>query len=411
MPTFSYSALDAAGAPLSGEVLYPTRLAAIQGLTQLGLILVEINEHHVGKPRNDWRDSFRKFQRWRTRELSHRQQLFLCETLAALLSAGLLVDRALQIAAALAPNPASKKLIDSILRSVRSGHTLAGALRSEIAGLPAHYISMVEAGELGGALAEALIRLTDLLRKQQEARERIRAALFYPSILAVVLLLTFVVLLTFVLPRFERLFAESEAPLPTSTLAVIAVGRWFSDEWWVVLIAAVTVIVATILWSRTTLGRTLIDRWLMRTPLVLGLPRAINTARLLQTMSAISRSGAPLPTALKIACGTIANSYLAGAAQGVIVAVQSGESLSKAFADTGIFPAVAIQLTRVGEETGRLYEMLQSAATILTNESQVKLERLVSLIAPLATIVCGLVIAGLIGSVLLGLLSLNDVAY
>jgi general secretion pathway protein F len=184
-----------------------------------------------------------------------------------------------------------------------------------------------------------------------------------------------------------------------------------ADEWWIVLTSAIAVIAGGIAWSRTSTGRTQIDRWWLRTRLTLGLPRAINTARLLQTVSALCRSGAPLPTALKIACGTITNSYLVGATQAVIAAVQSGESLSSSLAAAGIFPTVAIQLTRVGEETGRLEEMLQSAATILENESQVQLERLVALIAPVATIVCGLVIAGLIGSVLLGLLSLNDVAY
>jgi general secretion pathway protein F len=411
MPTFLYSALDAAGSPRTGEVVFGSRLAAIQSLTQLGLILVEIREQGGRTSPSDWRDPFRKLNWRRGRKLTHRQQLFLSETLAALLRAGLLVDRGLQVAAALAPNSASKSLIEAILRSVRSGHTLAQALKSEAQGFPPYFLSMVEAGEMGGALPEALTRLAELLRRQLEARERIRSALFYPAILAAVVLLTFAVMLAFVLPRFEGLFAESEAPLPISTRVVMATGRWIADEWWILLAGAAALVAAGTAWSRTSGGRSLIDRWLLRTRLTLGLPRAINTARLLQTVSALCRSGAPLPTALKIACGTIENTYLAAAAQGVIAAVQSGESLSNSLAATRIFPTVAIQLTRVGEETGHLDEMLQSAATILEKESQVQLERLVALIAPVATIVCGVVIAGLISSVLLGLLSLNDVAY
>jgi len=411
VPTFVYSALDAAGSPRKGEVVFGSRPAAIQSLTQLGLILLEIHEQDGSTSPTDWRDSLGAFSWRRGKVLVHRQQLFVCETLAALLRAGLLVDRALQVTAALSPHSSTRILIEAVLRSVRSGHTLAQALRAEIEGFPPYFLSMVEAGEIGGALAETLARLAELLRRQHEARERIRSALFYPSILAVVVLFTFVILLTLVLPRFEQLFAESEAPLPTSTKVVMALGRWIADEWWIVSASSVTLIVVTAAWARTSGGRAFIDRWLLRTRLTLGLPRAINTARLFQTVSALCRSGTPLPTALKIACGTIANSYLATAAQGVIAAVQAGESLSNSLAATRIFPTVAIQLTRVGEETGRLDEMLQSAATILEKESQVKLERLVALIAPVATIVCGTVIAGLIGSVLLGLLSLNDVAY
>lgn len=412
MPTFVYSALDAAGSPRKGEVVFGSRPVAIQSLTQSGLVLLEIQEQDGhSRPQSDWQDSLRSLVLRRSRVLAHRQQLFVSETLAALLRAGLLVDRALQVTAVLAPNAGTKRLIEAVLRSVRSGHSLAQAFRNEVEGFPPYFLSMVEAGEMGGALAETLARLAALLRRQQEARERIRSALFYPSILVVVVLITFVILLTFVLPRFESLFAESEAPLPTSTRVVMAVGRWMADQWWLVSAGTAALVVMVTAWVRTSGGRALVDRWLLRTRLTLGLPRAINTARLLQTVSALSRSGAPLPTALKIACGTISNRYLAGAAQGVIAAVQSGESLSNSLAATRVFPTVAIQLARVGEETGRLDEMLQSAATILETESQVQLERLIALIAPLATIVCGAVIASLIGSVLLGLLSLNDVAY
>src|SRR5262249_14253286 len=153
-----------------------------ESLTQLGLILVEIREQGGRPLQGDRRDRFRKLYWRRGGALTHRQQLFLSETLAALFRAGLVVDRALQTAAAPAPNSASKSLIEAVLRSVRSGHTLAQALRTEVEGFPPYFLSMVEAGETGGALPEALTRLAELLRRQHEARERIRSALFYPSI-------------------------------------------------------------------------------------------------------------------------------------------------------------------------------------------------------------------------------------
>jgi general secretion pathway protein F len=222
---------------------------------------------------------------------------------------------------------------------------------------------------------------------------------------------TLFVLLMFVLPRFEQLFSESEAPLPWSTQFVLGLGRLTADYWWALLLALTLATAAIVLWLKSTHGRYQYDRWLVRTRLALGLPAALNTARLLRTVGSLCKNGMPLSQALRISRGTVANSYLLNALTEITRQVQAGEAFSVAFARAGCFPAVAVQLSRVGEETGRLEELLQSAAAVLEEEAHRMLERLLSLVVPLLTIGMGLLVAALIGSVLIGLLSINDLAF
>jgi general secretion pathway protein F len=342
---------------------------------------------------------------------SSRELLALTQSIASLLSAGLTIDRALQISATLAPRSVGRLLAEQLLEGVRAGKTLNAAFAASGQKLPPYYVSMVDAGESGGSLPQTMTRLAELMRRQLEVRERVRSALVYPSLLAGVVLFTLVMLLAFVLPRFESLFAESEAPLPLSTRAVLAVGRFVADYWWMLLALAVAGTAGALAWLRSPTGRYRFHRWLLRTRLTLGLPAAMDTARLLRTVSTLCRNGMPLPSALRVARGTLTNLCLLDALGQVLRDVQAGEAVSLSLARASVFPPVAVQLARVGEETGRLDEMLLSAAAVLEEESQVRLERLLTLIVPALTIAMGLLVAGLIGSVLIGLLSINDLAF
>jgi general secretion pathway protein F len=249
------------------------------------------------------------------------------------------------------------------------------------------------------------------MSKQTAMRERVHSALVYPALLAAVVLVTLVVLLVFVLPRFELLFSETEAPLPWSTQIVLGLGRFTADYWWATLLATATLSVIFVTWLKSASGRFHFDRWLLRTRLTLGLPGALDTARLLRTVGSQCKNGLPLPVALRVSRGTLANHYLHDALGDVTREVQAGEAFSVALARPRCFPAVAVQLARVGEETGQLDELLQSAAGVLEEEAHRVLERLLSLVVPLLTIGMGMVVAALIGSVLIGLLSINDLAF
>ncbi|MEP7246135.1 MAG: type II secretion system F family protein, partial [Gammaproteobacteria bacterium] len=271
--------------------------------------------------------------------------------------------------------------------------------------------SMINAGEVGGSLPLTLGRLAELMRRQVEVRERIRSALVYPALLACVVLFTLVVLLAFVLPRFEALFAESEAPLPLSTQVVLALGRFVANYWLVILAVTAALFMSFTYWVRSSRGREQFDRWILVSRLTFGIPAATNTARLLRTVSTLCANGLPLPSALRVARGTLSNRRLLRALSQVASDVQEGSPFSASMARAAVFPPVAVQLARVGEETGKLDQMLQSAAMVLEEESHLRLERLLGLAVPLLTIAMGIIVAGLIGSVLIGLLSINDLAF
>lgn len=409
---YQFRAIDRSGTGHAGVLQCASRAAALDALEGRGLIPIDVREQDPKAPvglrqtRVNWRS-------WRRRqpEVAGRSLERFTHSLAALLTAGLTVDRALQVSASLADDGPVQRLNKRLLDSVRSGHTFRDALASSGTPLPPYYLSMVEAGEVGGALPEALARITELQRRSLDMQERVRSALIYPALLAIVVITTLVMLLTFVLPRFELLFAESEAPLPVSTRFVLMVGRGVADFWWVGVGASVIVGVGLWAWVRKPEGQRRFHEWLIRSRLFLMLPLTLNAALFFRTLSTLVRNGSPLPMALRIARGALGNVALAEAATRATQAVNAGQRLSEALAATRRFPAVAVQMARVGEETGHLDDLLLSAASVLEEESHLKIERLIALLVPLLTIGMGLIVAGLIGSVLIGLLSINDLAF
>lgn len=412
MALFRYQAVDAKGTSQSGKIESVTRTTALDALHRRGLVPIAVSEDGAGTEAPSLLDRLRRFSILPARNpLESKDLVSLTQSLAALLKAGLTIDRALAITANLSRLPRQRVLLDNVGKAVRSGKSFADALTETGARLPPYYVGMVQAGEAGGQLAQTLARLGQLLGKQHEIRERVRSALIYPSILGGVVLLTVVLLLAFVLPRFEALFAESEAPLPWPTRTVLAVGHFVSGYWWLHLAIGTAASMAVIMFIRSPDGRERIDAWLLRSRWTFGIPVAIDTARLLRTLSTLLSNGVPLAMAMRISRATLSNSRLRKGLDEAAKRIKAGESTSAALAAVQVFPAHAVQLARVGEETGRLEELLLEAATILEDESHTSLERLLTLLVPMLTIVMGLLVAGLIGSVLIGLLSINDLAF
>lgn len=401
MPFFKYHAVDMHGTAQVGQIECSSRGLALDLLQARGLTPVAL----------DAADEIRAGPVARAGTLRIGQLLSLTRSLAALLKAGLTVDRALAISANLQRDARSRQLLADVGRSVRGGRSLAEALMESRLLLPASYIGLIRAGEAGGSLAPTLSRLADLLQRQHEVRERIHSALIYPALLALVVLLTIVLLLTFVLPRFEALFAESDAPLPWSTRAVLAAGGFVSSYWWLLGLLLAAAVFGAIAYVRTRRGRERVDAWLLRSRLTLGLPAAIESARVLRTLGTLLANGVQIGSAMRIARATLTNTVMQNGLDEASRRIKAGASTSVALQASAVFPAHAVHLARVGEETGRLEELLIEAAGILESESSVRLERLLALAVPGLTIVMGLLIAGLVGSVLIGLLSVNDLAF
>jgi general secretion pathway protein F len=408
--SFQYRAVDGEGTVRHGQMTCSSQGIVLDALHRQGWTPIEIAIASRRETKASWSWNWRGLLKEPT-QASPRDLLILIQSLAVLLGAGLAIDRALQINAAMSGNPAARRLNDSLLKSVRSGHTLSAAFVASGQKLPHFARSMIEAGEIGGVLHQTLSRIAELSERQLEIKERVRSALVYPAMLAAVVLLTLVLLMTFVLPRFEVLFAESEQTLPWSTMAVLATGRFVGNYWWGLAGGLCAIAGGFYRWLCASAGRRRFDAWTLGTRVTFGLPLALNTARFLRTLSTLCQNGAPLPAALRIARGTLTNRCLHDSLAGIIDAVQSGSTFSQALAKTNLFPAVAVQLARVGEESGQLETLLLSCAKVLEEDSQRKLERLLALLVPALTIGMGVIVAALIGSVLIGLLSINDLAF
>lgn len=421
MGAFQYRAIDASGRNVDGELSAATRANALAELSSRGLVPIDLRDAPVAandagttaarvavpsaSRRFEWLEALRRPR------FGAAQLVQITQSLGSLVRAGLTVDRALAIAGNLSTEVASRSFLEGVAKKVRGGASFAQGIASSGMPLPGFYVSMVEAGEAGGALAPTLVRLGELLKRQQAIRQRVTSALVYPAILVAVVLLTLAVLLGFVLPRFEQLFIESEAPLPIATRVVLAIGRFVADYGVYLAIAGAAGVLWLTRWLRAEAGRLALHRWMLRSRLLLGLPASIDTARLLRTLATLLGNGLPLPAALKVARGTLSNLALRAALDSASRRVKAGEPLNVALAGEKLFPPVAAQLARVGEETGKLDELLLSAAEYLEDHSNTTLDRLLTLLVPALIVGMGLIVAGLIGSVLVGLLSINDLAF
>lgn len=408
---FRYQALDANGTARRGELKAPSKTLALELLHKRGLIPLALDEAI------DDSDLWSLLLERLRRSLSGVGQLNASElssvthSLSALLKAGLTVDRTLTITRGLELRPAVLLFLDDLAKSIRGGRTFSEALAASGVKLPGYYQSIAQAGEAGGTLPDSLAQISALLKRQLEIRQRIQSALIYPTLLAGIVFVTLVILLVFVLPRFQSLFEESEAKLPLSTQVVLSMGGFIASYWWLLALTVLAAITTAGLLIRRDSWRRRFDRWLVRSRWTFGIPLTLDTGRLMRTLSNLLSSGVPMATALRIARGALGNIYLSDTLEMVNQRIKAGEAFSIALAAPGIFPSQAVQLARVGEETGRLSELLLEAAVILENDGQIALDRLMTLLVPLLTIVMGLVVAGLIGSVLVGLLSLNELAF
>ena len=311
----------------------------------------------------------------------------------------------------MAEDAASKRLIVRLLEGIRGGATFADALEAQGSSFSRLYISMVRAGEAGGALGTVLERLADYLERANQLRTSVTAALIYPAILLVVSLLSLILLLTFVVPQFQRMFSEAGAALPLPTQIVIAVANWLQDYWWSLLLILLLVLLAIPKVMAQARIRESWDRFLLSISGIGSLVGKVEIARFCRTLSTLLKNGVVLLTALSIVKETMGNRVLANSVQSIAESLKSGETLSQPMLEAGLFPKLACHMVRVGEETGRLDEMLMDVADIYDNEVEQSLKKLLSFLEPALILTLGVLIAGIIFSILIALLSINELAF
>lgn len=339
-----------------------------------------------------------------------KEVLALTSELATLLRAGLPLDRALKVLMDMASAPAVRSLIESLLKEVKGGKALSAALAPHADIFGNFYINMVRSGEASGELAIVLDRLVETLENARRNRDTVVSALIYPAILLVVAGLSIAVMLVFVVPQFETLFNDMGEALPALTRAVLGLAD-FAGDWgllFLVLAAAAAFIARR--WLQTPDGRQALDRRLLALPLVGQLVFEFELARFARTLGTLLGNGVPLLQGLGIAIDTVDNRVVRDALATLPPAVKSGKRISVALEERELFSPLVIQMTRVGEESGSLDKMMLELAQVFDEHVQSGVKRALTLLEPVLILFMGFVIAVIIIAILMGILSVNNLA-
>jgi len=402
MTVFRYRAMTPAGKIVTGLYEASSEAAVIHYVRSIGSYPISAAQSGAL--------IFEKLLFWRARQrISISGLAHATQELASLLGAGVELDRALGILVNLDGIQSLKAPFASVRDHIRDGTSLADALSRESC-FPPFYVSAARAGEYGGNLEATLLRLADYLTRTVAVRETITSALVYPSILVVTACCAIFFILVFVLPQFEPLFAEAGRNLPLSTRVVMAVGHGLANYWWLMVASAMGLTIWIRRLLKNPISRIRIHAAFLRIPLLGALIVSAQRERFFRTLGSLISSGVALPTALAIAANTVTNEKIAGSLRDAASRLREGERLAERLQLTRIFPAAALDLVRIGEETGKLDTMLLRQADLDAQRLKQTVDRLLALLVPALTVVIGIIVAGLIASMLVALLSVNDLA-
>jgi general secretion pathway protein F len=399
MPRFLYKAVKHDGETLEGELDAVDEAAVIRHLQSAGLIPLQ------ARLAGGWRSQLRPA---RSRALTGKEIGVLTRELATLLEAGLTLDRSLQILIELTSEERISRLLSALQTKVRGGATFSAALEEQEGQFSRLYVNVVRAGEATGALDAVLARLADYLERTAELQETIRSALVYPAILFFVAGMSVILLLVFVVPQFTVLFSDMHAALPLPTRIVIGLGDLFRNYWWAMLAVVAAVAAGLDRWLRRPEVRERLDRRLLALPLFGDLIWKLETSRFCHTLASLLKNGLPLLSALNLSKEVVSNRKLAGLLTEAAEDLKHGRGLAEPVARRQILPQMALQMIRVGEESGSLDAMLAKVAQIYDKETEASVKRLLTLLEPVLIIGLGVIVAGIIMSIIVPILSMNQ---
>lgn len=411
MAEFAYKAA-AAGGVVEGRIEARNRDDAIRRLVEQGLTPVGVFDRAATPVAPSAAPSRRSHRRWSLGgdKPSRAEILALTSELAVMLRAGLPLDGALRVLLGMDHRPPVAALIGQVLESVKGGMPLSRALatRGELFG--PFYVNMIRSGEASGQLGAVLTRLVEHLERMRALRESVVSALIYPGILLSVAVLSVLAILIFIVPQFEQLFRDAKEALPLATRLVLGAGHVVVGYGAYLLVVLVLGGYAFARWLRSAPGQRWWQARLARLPVLGRVRHEYNLARFSRTFGTLLANGVPILTALGIAGETLEDAHLRDAIKGVAPKVKSGGRLAEALAATGSFEPLAINLVRVGEETGTLDRMVLELANVLDRKVETGIKRGLTLLEPLLILGLGLVIAVVIVSILMGILTVNELA-
>ncbi len=406
MPFYQYKAVTPAGEVQEGVLEASSTTAAVARIQAMGFIPIRAEESGAAKAESAPSARRPLFAR---RGVSQDDVTIVTRELATLLKAGLPLDRSFEILINLAGNPKIAELLTKIRNEVRGGVSLSRALEAQRDVFTRFYVNMIRAGEAGGSLPNVLLRLAEYMERSKALRDNVRASLTYPAFLAVVSVVAVVVLLAGVVPRFKPVFAGAGKTVPFVTQVVLFAGDAMRAYWLPGLFLIGIVVWLLARWLRDPEVRYRVDRWKVTAPVVGDLFAKLEMARFSRTLGTLLNNGVTLVSALNIVRDTMSNAWLAESVAGVARELKEGRGLGRPMMETGRFPMLAVHMILVGEETGRLDDMLMQVAETYDREVEVAIRKALALLQPVMIVAMALVIGFIIIAILSAMLSVYDI--
>jgi len=404
MAEFLYKVTTVSGQTVEGSMDGKDEASVLVSLHQLGYIPIRISSAREKE------QGFRLSLPF-PRRVGLKNLLVFTQELSTLLSAGLPIDRSLSILGALTENGRLREAVKDILKKIEGGSSLAEALGQYPHIFPKLYVNMVKAGESGGFLDTILSRLAHYLQSTKEIKDYLISVMIYPLILTIVSGVSLIILVTFVIPRFARIFSDMGQAIPLPTQIVLSLSYGVRGYWWVGLGIVVTIYFGLKSYTRQEERRLRWDRFKLRWIAVGDLIKKIEVARFARTLGTLLQSGVPILGALNLVKEISQNQAIARSIGYVHDRLREGKGISKSLEETGVFPPLAVHMIGVGEETGKLDEMLSRVAETYEVNVQTSVKRFVSLLEPLIIVIMGGVVFFIVVSILLAIFSINEIPF
>ena len=406
MPTFSYRATDTGGKLITGSLDAPDKIVAAERLQKENYYPISIEAQTERKHGGIFAKTF--FQR---KALSSRELLDFTQQMSTLLKSGLELDRCLGIMLELVQKEKSRELMTSIQEAVHSGSTLSGAMSKHPEVFSTLYINMVKAGEAGGFLETVFERLGYYLEGRLKLVDSVRSALVYPAVLALAGFSALAILTVYVIPKFAAIFAEMGGELPGGTRFLV----WFSssvvNHFILILVIAATLFFAVRAYLSSDAGKRRWDALLLKLPLFGSLTQKIVVSQFTRTLGTLLQSGVPIIRSLTIVRDSVSNSLFASALDKTLQGVKEGKKMSALLSESRLFPPLAVHMMLVGEESGKLGEMMIRMSDIYDEEVETAVSRMIALFEPAMILIMGVAVAFVVISMLTAIFSVNDLPF
>lgn len=403
MPEYFYKATTLGGQTVEGAMEGKDETTVVQNLHQLGYIPIRISTQR-GSENGLGISLF-------SARVGIKDLLAFTQEFSTLASAGLPIDRSLEILSNLAENRKLKEVVRDVLKRIREGSSLADALSQHPRVFSRLYVNMMKAGEAGGFLETILARLSRYLQSTKATRDYLISTMIYPLILTFISGISMIILVTFVIPRFAKIFSDMGQSIPLSTQIVLTCSDWFVRYWWIGAGGIALAVVLFKMYTQREEGKLRWDRSKLNWTVVGNVIKKIEVARFARTLGTLLQSGVSILSALNLVKEISQNLAVARSIDQIHDRLKEGKGISKTLQELNVFPPLAVHMISVGEETGKLDEMLIKVAEAYEENIQITLNRAVSLLGPLIIVFMGVVVGFIVVSLLLAVFSINEIPF